>query len=236
MTRKELRVAIKKEAKKRTKENLGQSILVLLFLVLVSSVVSFSAVLSSFNPFVIAIVSSLSSAASFFLLVPIEIGYANFFVKQYRGEKPTFKDIFSGFSCGHYARNLLTILLATVPILIASFIFGIALSFGLILLQFNKVAAIIILSIFGALLYAFIIIYAYSIYLLSYSLCESDKSAWGAFKEAFEMTNGHKWELFVCDLSFIPWILFVMITFGIGIIFVGPYITTTMAGYYVALK
>ncbi|MCL2371360.1 DUF975 family protein [Candidatus Saccharibacteria bacterium] len=57
-------------------------------------------------------------------------------------------------------------------------------------------------------------------------------SAGEAQKKSMEMMNGHKMDLFVLYLSFIPWLLFVMITFGFGIIYVGPYMELTLAAFH----
>lgn len=57
-----------------------------------------------------------------------------------------------------------------------------------------------------------------------------------AMKKSEKMMDGHKWDLFVFDLSFILWNLLVMITFGIAVIYVGPYIETSKANYYLKLK
>ena len=45
--------------------------------------------------------------------------------------------------------------------------------------------------------------------------------------------NGHKWELFVLDLSFIGWGLLTVIPFVS--VYVTPYMEVTCAGYYDAL-
>ena len=57
-----------------------------------------------------------------------------------------------------------------------------------------------------------------------------------AIKESQRMMNGHKMEYFVLDLSFIPWMLLVMLTFGIASLWVSPYMQITMVNYYNALK
>ena len=57
-----------------------------------------------------------------------------------------------------------------------------------------------------------------------------------ALKESENMMYGHKMELFILQLSFIPWILLTIITFGIAGIYVGPYIQATMANFYNNLK
>ncbi|MCL2068872.1 MAG: DUF975 family protein [Oscillospiraceae bacterium] len=58
-----------------------------------------------------------------------------------------------------------------------------------------------------------------------------------ALKLSMRMTNGHKMELFVMTLSFIGWALLSVLTFGIlWIVYVGPYMETAFAGYYVELR
>ncbi|GEK29636.1 DUF975 family protein [Furfurilactobacillus siliginis] len=50
------------------------------------------------------------------------------------------------------------------------------------------------------------------------------------------MMRGHKWELFVLQLSFIGWFILGGLSFGIGLIWILPYYNTTMAAYYDALE
>ena len=57
-----------------------------------------------------------------------------------------------------------------------------------------------------------------------------------AIKESQKMMNGHKMEYFILDLSFIPWLLLVAVTFGIASLWVTPYMQITMVNYYNALK
>ena len=49
---------------------------------------------------------------------------------------------------------------------------------------------------------------------------------------SIEITNGHKWDMFVLDLSFLGWYILGLIFFGIGGIFVNPYKEATMAKLY----
>lgn len=50
------------------------------------------------------------------------------------------------------------------------------------------------------------------------------------------MTDGFKGDLFVLELSFLPWILLELITFGIAGLYVMPYMNCTNAMYYENLK
>ena len=77
--------------------------------------------------------------------------------------------------------------------------------------------------------------YAYSMSM--YILAENKgKSARECIDESKEMTNGHKMDLFVLDLSFLGWLLLCGITFGIAYIWVGPYMQATKANVYKSWK
>lgn len=54
--------------------------------------------------------------------------------------------------------------------------------------------------------------------------------------ESSKMMNGHKWELFVLELSFIGWCLLATLTLGIGYFWLLPYMTATLVHYYEELK
>ncbi|WNS45566.1 DUF975 family protein [Paenibacillus sp. MMS20-IR301] len=51
-----------------------------------------------------------------------------------------------------------------------------------------------------------------------------------------EMTRGHKFRMFVLDLSFLGWILLGLLALGIGVLFVQPYINATKAELYLELR
>lgn len=51
-----------------------------------------------------------------------------------------------------------------------------------------------------------------------------------------ELMRGHKWNLFVFDLSFILWFFLCIITFGLACIYVVPYINAANALYYEEIK
>lgn len=66
-----------------------------------------------------------------------------------------------------------------------------------------------------------------------YILADNDNiSPYEAIKLSREMMRGHKWKLFCLMLSFIGWILLSCITFGIGFIFLQPYMETAYTNFY----
>lgn len=77
--------------------------------------------------------------------------------------------------------------------------------------------------------------YAYS---MAYYI-SLDHPEWGwqeCINESKRITQGHKGELFVLDLSFIGWYLVGSFCLGIGVLWVYPYHYTAKANYYEALK
>lgn len=82
------------------------------------------------------------------------------------------------------------------------------------------------------------IIKGYSYFMVPYLLAENpDMDGDRALQLSSDMMVGHKMELFVLQLSFIGWHLLSMITFNIvGVLYVAPYYTATMAEFYVAVR
>ena len=77
--------------------------------------------------------------------------------------------------------------------------------------------------------------YAYS---MTYyiSLDHPEYSVDECIESSKRMMYGHKWELFVLQLSFIGWILLGLVSLGIGLLWVIPYMETTKAHYYERIK
>lgn len=53
---------------------------------------------------------------------------------------------------------------------------------------------------------------------------------------SMKMMDGHKMDLFLLSLSFIGWILLSILTLGIGLLWVIPYMYTSIAHFYEQLK
>lgn len=65
---------------------------------------------------------------------------------------------------------------------------------------------------------------------------DSSKSIMQCLRESTEMMKGHKVDLFVLRLSFIGWLLLVILTFGIAGLWVAPYQRLTEANFHLSLK
>lgn len=81
------------------------------------------------------------------------------------------------------------------------------------------------------ILYIPVFIFYYSSYFAYEIMCDNPQlSAWQAIKLSKKMIKGNRTELFVLDLSFIPWALLCVFLFPL--IYVVPYVQTTRALYY----
>ena len=61
-------------------------------------------------------------------------------------------------------------------------------------------------------------------------------SAREALRASRLMMRGHKGKLFLLSLSFLGWILLGLITFGIGFLWIAPYMSTASAHFYEDIK
>ena len=60
-------------------------------------------------------------------------------------------------------------------------------------------------------------------------------SASEALKSSWEKMNGHRMRLFLLEISFIPYILLSLLSLGIGMLWVYPYIQESFAQFYLDL-
>lgn len=61
-------------------------------------------------------------------------------------------------------------------------------------------------------------------------------SAVDCIDRSMSMMNGYKWKLFLLDLSFIGWWLLSILTLGIGMLWLNPYVYCSRAQFYEELK
>lgn len=99
----------------------------------------------------------------------------------------------------------------------------------------------ILTNIFVGLWYLLLVIpgvikiYAYSQSYLTYYDAKTrgeDLTALQAITASRNVMKGHKFDLFVLGVSFIGWYLLAGMTFGIGLIWLIPYVNTTKAAFY----
>lgn len=152
-------------------------------------------------------VSLASALIAILVFSPLEVGVRYYFLESTQ-MRFNLENIIHGFTGGRYRNVVITMLLR---------------------------------GIYNALWYLLLIIpgivKSYSYAMVPYLLAENPGIPPSrAIEMSMQMTDGHKWKMFVLDLSFIGWFLLGTLALGIGFLFVLPYPNTTHAQLYVALR
>jgi uncharacterized membrane protein len=146
-------------------------------------------------------------AYTFFVAQPVEVGKARFFLSNRRGETD-FAKLFSSFKKGIYI----------------DIVKGMAWRYLFNFLWF------LLFIIPGIVKW-----YAYS--MTPYILADNPNIGYDrALKLSMKMTDGHKADLFILQLSFIGWYLLGIICCFIGVLFVNPYYEASFAEAYGFLR
>lgn len=141
------------------------------------------------------------------LITPaLEVGRRHVYLKSAEYQKPRFTEMFKHMD--QFGNAFVTSLLAGI----------------FVILQF------LLLIVPG-------IIAAYSYSMIYLVLAEHPElSAMEAIKESKRIMKGHRFELFVLQLSFIWWYLLILVTFGLAAIYVSPYIAMAETNFYNKIK
>ncbi len=138
----------------------------------------------------------------------VTVGCNRYFIEN-REHKTEFGQLFYGFRGGRYGTTVLVMFLKNLHTFLWSLLF-------------------VIPGIIKNFAYA----------LVPYILAENtDLDKDRVLKMSQDMMKGHKWELFVLELSFIGWNILGVFTAGLlNIFYVNPYMQATLAEFYSAVK
>lgn len=151
----------------------------------------------------------IAMAFPWFLSLPLGVGYAGSFLNVYNGQSIGVGDMFTTTFTINYLRKVGGMAWVSLWVALWSLLFFIP---GII----KGIA------------------YSMTSYILA---AHPNVAATDAIKLSMRMTQGHKGELFMFYLSWIGWMLLSGLTLGIlYIVYVGPYMQTAMAGYFVELR
>ena len=152
----------------------------------------------------LAVMSGVGAIVSFIIAGSISLSFASIFLNVLKGKKPVAKDLIFGFQ----DENLLRGLFAFLRYEIFTFLWTLLL---------------IVPGIIKSISYS----------QMFYLMAENPKMTAGeAQAKSMKIMEGHKWDYFILQLSFIPWHLLSIVTFGIAEIYVTPYVSITNAASY----
>lgn len=178
----------------------------------------------------------LSFAITFALqlvLVLLMAGYTAMILRLRKGEETAPGDLLRGFHTA--GRVILLDVLKALRLILWSYAFSLPAGYLLALGMMGQVPVSQELIMVGLYAYVCIVMFLVSYrYRLSYFILmdHPEFSASQALKRAAAMTKGHRLELFLMDLSFLPWLLLSAFTCGILLIWKLPYIAASYAGCY----
>lgn len=154
-------------------------------------------------------ISFVGMGISLILAGPLALGLSKYFLKFIRKEDNNVEILFSGFtSTSNFFKEFLVFIVVYIFIILWSLL-------------------LIIPGIIASLRYS----------MTFYILADNpDIEAMDAINKSKEIMQGHKWELFCLCLSFIGWTFLSIFTFGIGFIWLIPYIETSIAHFYETIK
>lgn len=178
---------------------------------IVSLIILLSAILISAPSFMAEWTGSITTVLSV-LILPLQYAYYISLLERTRGNEEEL----TRFTLQYAINNAY----ANTRFLVA----------GLLIMLLSMVAAIFTLGI-GAIVVKYM--YAMVPYLLH---DYPELTPREAMKISREMMRGQKWNLFILDFTFIGWILLSILTAGLGMIFVEPYMSTAHATFYEDLK
>lgn len=155
----------------------------------------------------IAVFAVIKTIFSIFIGSPLEVGAQRYFLESTQ-YRFSLGELGYSFGCGHYLNIVGTMFLKG-------------------LYEFLWTLLFIIPGV----------IKGYSYSMVPFILSENPTiSPNEAITLSRKMTNGHKLNMFLLDLSFIGWFFLGALCLGVGILFVNPYYNSTKAQLYLALR
>ncbi len=151
---------------------------------------------------VVQFVPYIGSIGGIIIIGPMSVGMCIFALALSRNQNPRLPQIFEGFQK-----------------------FGVALGAYLLMVLFVFLWTLLFI------IPGYIAIYAYS--QTFYIIAEDNNiGPLEAIRKSKEMMRGNKWKRFCLDLRFIGWMLLCLLTFGIGFLWLVPYVFISQAKFY----
>lgn len=230
---------LRKSAREALNGKWGKAALITLVYTIITFVISF----------VLNLIPFVGSIALFVISVPLSYGILVSFMKLKRNEEVTYTDFLSfGFSSftkvwavfGNMVLKLIIpVVLIVVFIMLMTFSgigagVGIAFKSASATTSFAGLALVGSIGYIASLIYLVVKSYYYSLsYYILYD--NSDKTGKEIVEQSEQLMNGNRWKFFWLGLTFIGWAILASFTFGIGMLWLMPYIMVTFVCFYESL-
>lgn len=187
-------------------------------------------------------VSIANGVAGVFTSGPLAYGSSKFFLCTQRNQDANFEMLGDGFN--RYGKTFLTglalmlfMFLWSLVIIVPQIISAVCLAW--IRMDMAQTIVPSILALVCAAIMAIMcwlpIVKSLSYSMTFYVMVDFNLSGTEAISKSVELMKGYKAKLFRLGLSFFGWYLLSSLTFGIGAIFLAPYVQATVAEFYAEL-
>lgn len=201
------RAELKQQAKSLIKGKIGSLFVVMLvYIVICFAIMIIPSFMTVSESSLVALLGNILSIVASLAVMPIAMGYYLVYLDVAKGQEVAVRRLFDGFN--YFVKVVILTILVGVFTCLWSLLFIVP---GIIK-SFSYSQAFFILAE------------------------NPDMRPIDAITESRRMMDGHKWEYFVLSLSFILWILLCYVTCCIAMIYVMPYMTTTLVLFYLKLK
>lgn len=220
---------IRQEARKSLTGKWGKAALATLVFFVIDYVISF----------VLNLVPAIGAIASTIISVPLSFGFiVVVMAKLKRGEEISYIEFFkNGFDkFAKVWQVTLWIFVKMLAPIVVAIVGAIVMTSG-VTMSVAESSTGSVLTILGVVVYLVGIIWAipraYSYKLALYIINDNpDMLAKDAVEKSAEIMNGHRWEFFWLQLTFIGWAFLACLTFGIGMLWLIPYIQVSTVAFY----
>lgn len=229
------RVELKKLSKSQLKGKWKVPVLLTLVYLVLSAIVglfpgeSDSLILNNIGLLVVYIIAAVET-----------VGLPNFYLRFLETDgNAKFKDFIVDYKRLLKSFGYIVILgvLGTAVAFITILIIVITMTLGAISSVNNELWTVTLVIIIAVIVSAIIIvlynIFLYSLKLTPYIIVENKEiSLFKAMKLSKEVMKGNKWKFFILDLSFIGWGILSLFSFGIGFLWLVPYVSLCSFNFY----
>ena len=220
---------IRQEARKSLTGKWGKAALATLVFFVIDYVISF----------VLNLVPAIGAIASTVISVPLSFGFiVVVMAKLKRGEEISYIEFFkNGFDkFAKVWQVTLWIFVKMLAPIVVAIVGAIVMTSG-VTMSVAESSTGSVLTILGIIVYLVGIIWAipraYSYKLALYIINDNpDMLAKETVEKSAEIMNGHRWEFFWLQLTFIGWAFLACLTFGIGMLWLIPYIQVSTVAFY----
>lgn len=162
----------------------------------------------------------------------VGIGYRGYLLNLVDGQTAEFNQLFSQFHRLGQAvlvRGIRWAVSGAIPVAALTTLVPM-LAAGMDLLAIG--AFVVLLAAMCVMIYV-----EYGFEMCEYIMAEDEScGAVDALKQSWRMMDGNRWRLFCLELSFIGWSILASFTFGIGGLFLTPYVHTAVTSFYRELR